>query len=310
MWSQTEDEHSLVEMGYSRGSSWQAPTQSDEEAKFSPQVRIWPWFVSMLEKMFIPVVEYFPIRLHMGGDDQMCASPNERTMYLYSPHGVYAIGLGVFVFREASGLNKLLPNSRPVAVGAASAILSVPGFGILSRWAGFIPASRNCIEGFFACKEPFDLVLAPGGIAEAMEFDERNKHGSDVVTERVVLRSRKGFIRVALKYGVNVRPVFCFGESQNFIRYSIAGRIRRIVSRTLRIIVQPFRGRWFTLIPFNVPMDIVIGPPIKFDTTKEEEPSQEEINHAHAIYCQALESLFNDHKKRFRHYENAKLVFV
>ena len=50
-------------------------------------------------------------------------------------------------------------------------------------------------------------VLVPGGALEALNSDE------DKI--RLVLNRRKGFIKLALRFGVNLVPTFSFGE--NFI---------------------------------------------------------------------------------------------
>ena len=50
-------------------------------------------------------------------------------------------------------------------------------------------------------------ILVPGGALEALNSDE------DKI--RLVLNRRKGFIKLALRFGVNLVPTFSFGE--NFI---------------------------------------------------------------------------------------------
>lgn len=48
-------------------------------------------------------------------------------------------------------------------------------------------------------------VLVPGGALEALNSDES--------MIRLVLNRRKGFIKLALRYGVDLVPTFSFGEA-------------------------------------------------------------------------------------------------
>lgn len=48
-------------------------------------------------------------------------------------------------------------------------------------------------------------VLVPGGALEALNSDEK--------LIRLVLHRRKGFIKLALKHGVDLVPTFSFGEA-------------------------------------------------------------------------------------------------
>ena len=60
---------------------------------------------------------------------------------------------------------------------------------------------------FFRQEKGLAAVLVPGGALEALNSDE------DKI--RLVLNRRKGFIKLALRFGVNLVPTFSFGE--NFI---------------------------------------------------------------------------------------------
>ena len=65
----------------------------------------------------------------------------------------------------------------------------------------------NFITTFLREEKGTAAVLIPGGALEALNSDEN--------TIRLVLNRRKGFIKLALRFGVDLVPTFSFGE--NFI---------------------------------------------------------------------------------------------
>ena len=62
---------------------------------------------------------------------------------------------------------------------------------------------------FFSRKKATASVLVPGGALEALNLN------TDETQIRLILNRRKGFIKLALKHGVDLVPTFSFGE--NFI---------------------------------------------------------------------------------------------
>ena len=62
-----------------------------------------------------------------------------------------------------------------------------------------------------ALKKNWSLGIAPGGIAEM--FWGYPKPGCKPNEEYAFLKSRKGFLRMAMRQGTPVVPVYCFGNS-------------------------------------------------------------------------------------------------
>ena len=266
-------------------------------------------------KIFMPpIFSYFPVKVHAEKDATTMDDEQHRRprLYCYHPHGMYAFGLFTLLFPEQSGIEA----ARPILVGVASSLLSIPVFGQICAMFGFIPASRRFIERLLKKLQrekeeiDYDLALVPGGIAEMLEHSDGHEDCKDVV-ETVFLRTRKGFVRLALKYGFDLVPVYGFGENATFKRYSFARKFRETISRYCRVVLQPFRGRYFTLIPFNVPINVVIGSPIRLPPMiTSSQPLPEEIDAAHKRYMLELHRLFEKHKTRFPRYAKATLKFV
>ncbi len=150
-------------------------------------------------------------------------------------------------------------------------------------------------------------VLVVGGASEALNYD------ADEI--RLVLNKRKGFIKLALRFGRDLVPIFSFGE--NFV-YGQApnpegSRLRRFQTwfeRNLSFSPPIFYGRGifqysFGLLPYRKPITVVIGEPIP--VPKVEFPTSEQILELHAKYISALIDLYNKHNPKYGN-ERVKLV--
>ena len=304
----------------------------------------WDACVQLLERWSWPVFQYFPIKVHLdnakepdliAGVDHNAAyacnikhtsnrknkSANMKNsvqqkqeasaqlldatnpqIFCYHPHGIYAIGLFSLVFGKASGFAKLfrgeqqiLPSSR-MLVGVASALLYVPLLGKLCSWFGFVPASRDSLDA--ACCTPSSLALVPGGIAEMVLPQTPG-------VERLYLRRRRGFVRLALAHGRPLVPVYCFGETRVFRQYNCFQRTRQWLSRAFRVSVVFFRGRNCTLVPQQVPLHVVVGKPLRVPHV--EDPAPELVERIHQEYVNRLQSLFDRYKGLHPEYRDSVL---
>lgn len=72
-----------------------------------------------------------------------------------------------------------------------------------------------------------------------------------------------------------------------------------------------FHGRGFFqltfgYLPFRKPIDTVVGAPIPVE--KVENPTKEQIDELHTIYCQKLTELFDEHKEKYGVEKDVPLV--
>lgn len=224
-------------------------------------IRYWADFVEFIGKIVTPVFSYFPITCHDGGSYlHSVTSDDSPLLYCYHPHGIYAFGLFSIIYPKISGFqNKIIPPSRRILVGVASSVLHLPLVGSIFAWLGFIPASWNSLRS--ACETNYDVAIIPGGIAEMVAGGQIEVNTGEWV-EKCFLNQRRGFIRLALRTGRSLVPVYAFGETKTFVQYRFWQRAREVLSRRFRVVVQLFRGRYFTLVPFRTPIKVVYGNPI------------------------------------------------
>ena len=126
----------------------------------------------------------------------------------------------------------------------------------------------------------------------------RSCPGKDIV----VLNDRKGFIRLALSYGCTIVPVFGLQLNDLYQTYDFGTfTMRTWLQKSFGIALPIFHGAYGTPLPYQVPMNVVVGEGIdtpKVDADKLGQRVDEElVDKYHEIYIQALKKLYNEHNK-------------
>eukprot|EP00904_Undaria_pinnatifida_P013564 jgi/Undpi1/9338/HiC_scaffold_26.g11796.m1 len=211
------------------------------------------------------------------------------TVFCYHPHGVFSQG---FV------LNGSMNRELPTIVGLlAGALYHAPVFRLVfGRWAGpCAPASKEVFIDQMKKGNSFGII--PGGFQEAA----LTKLGTD----RVWIKSRKGFVKYALRYGYRLRPIFTFGECDTF--WNTQGLLKLRLWMTAKNIpgVFPWGVWWCPLLPRRAHLMSVFGEPITLP--KLETPSNEDVDKWHAVYLEALKTLHSRYKDKYASNPQAEL---
>lgn len=219
-------------------------------------------------------------------DDEAALKAVGRVVFGAFPHGVLSLHHAQLCC-DAHGFTSSFPNlcmdRRRDLV--ASVTLRVPLYRDVLLAMGCVDASRHVAQAVLDSGR--SLYVLPGGEQEQL-LTSRGRH-------RVYVRKRKGFVRLAVKNGVPLVPVYCFGETSLFYTSDFARGLRRWLSSTLQIAVPLACGRWGTPVPLPVPLHTVVGAPM--EVQHEDPPAPATVDRVHAEFVSRLEALFDAHKE-------------
>ncbi|XP_068780113.1 2-acylglycerol O-acyltransferase 3-like [Struthio camelus] len=262
---------------------WHGPERGPRHCEWVRNWKIWEHFC-----------DYFPITVL-----RTAPLPAGRSYVLAAhPHGVACAGVfGAFATggRGARGTPGApggpCPGLRP-SLAALAGLFRLPLYREYALAAGLCPVSRACLDRVLTQPDQA-LVIMVGGAAEALEGTP-GRH-------RVTLRQRRGFVRLALRHGAPLVPVYVFGEQETFWQPAPGegSRLRRLQRRLKALLgFAPcvFAGRGgLPVLPFAVPLTVVVGAPIP--VPRRPQPSEQDVAHYHGLYVQQLQQLFERHKE-------------
>ncbi|SCU95508.1 LAME_0F12420g1_1 [Lachancea meyersii CBS 8951] len=267
--------------------------------RISFKVRIWPFKYSLKFNILK--------RTNTSPELEMEAT-GPRYIFGYHPHGVGALGaFGAFA-TEGANFSQMYPGIRMCLMTLINQF-QIPFYRDYLLALGITAVSKKNALRVLQCDHSICIVV--GGAQEALM--------SKIGSADLVLKKRKGFIKLALETGnVSLVPCFAFGETDcyNILQTDEKSYLRRLqlwVKRSYGFTIPFFFARGlfnydFGLIPFRRPINVVTGAPIHVKE-KHENPTVEEIDHYHKLYIEELERIFFSNRKKFG-YENQELKYV
>ncbi|XP_040513139.1 diacylglycerol O-acyltransferase 2-like isoform X1 [Gallus gallus] len=244
-------------------------------------------------KMWEHFCDYFPITVVRTAP----LPPHRSYLLAAHPHGIACIGIfGAFVsggrgaWGGRGGSGGPCPGLKPT-LAVLGGLFRLPLYREYAMAAGLCPVSRPCLQRVLS--QPGQaLLIVVGGAAEALD-------PGDPECPRVTLKGRFGFVRMALRYGTPLVPVFVFGELQALphISFPEGSRLRRL-QRALKALLGfapcVWRGRGgLPLLPHAVPLTVVVGAPLEVPRLPRPPPSA--VRRLHGRYVRELRRLVRRH---------------
>lgn len=164
----------------------------------SEWVRNWIWW-----KYFS---DYFPAKLEKVPDAEL--SKDKNYLFCSFPHGIIPAGPFCAFVSNRSAFDKFFPNHMPFPL-TLTLNFYIPFFREFCLSLGACSASAESIRHILSRPGGGNVaVLSVGGAAEAYYC----KPGE----YKLVLKKRKGFVKIALQTGSPLVPVISFGETDIF----------------------------------------------------------------------------------------------
>lgn len=245
---------------------------------------------------------YFPMKLHKTHN----LSPCRRYIIGYHPHGIISHGAWSAFATNSLGFSEKFP-------GITNSLLTLDSNFRLPFYRDWILAmgirsvSKESIRNILSKGGPYNdgrgraVTIVIGGARESLEAEPG--------TLRLILKSRKGFVKMALRTGADLVPAIGFGENDLYDQLSprshpMVHKFQMIVLRLFKFTIPAVYGRGLLnydvgLLPYRRPVNIVMGKPIKIQQPHGTQPSQEDIDRYHDLYINEVERLFETYKNQF-----------
>ena len=165
----------------------------------------------------------------------------------------------------------------------------VPGAREICLWMGAVDASRKSAD--YVLQQGLSVIVYPGGSKELFNTDPTSKKN------KLVLKERKGFIKLAIRHGADLVPTFVFGEKSMYSMWRPPRRLWKWLLKVLRIPLIVFWGRFGTWMPYRKPLAIVYGKPL--EVQQEGNPSDEQVERLHQAFMESINTLFHEYRDRF-----------
>lgn len=275
------------------------PSLSDTKAPQSG-VRFLPWTRRL--PFWNTLADYFPVRLHKSCD----LDPEGNYLFGYHPHGIIGVGALITFATNATGFERAFPG-LDLRLLTLAINFYFPFTREVLMALGVNSVTKQSVERNLTRKPGASVAIVVGGAAEALDA----RPGWAVLT----LARRKGFVKMALKTGASLVPVFAFGENDIFDQVdnpdgSPLRKFQLWMKQLIGVTPPAFYGRSLSrgvlrrmfqsnagVMPKRESIEVVVGHPISCPKTPS--PTQAQIDEYHARYVTALKDLYDTHRRLF-----------
>jgi len=154
------------------------------------------------------------------------------------------------------------------------------------------------------------ITIVVGGARESLD--------AHPYSLRLVLKCRKGFVKMAIRTGADLVPVLAFGENDIYDQFRAEShpkihKFQLMVKKLLGFTIPLFHARGVFnydvgLMPYRRPLNIVVGPPVM--VVQKAKPEQEDIDRVHGEYVRELERLWDLWKDEFAPHRKEELQII
>lgn len=258
-------------------------------SNFLRRLSIWSLFAS-----------YFPARLHRSAP----LLPTRKYIFGYHPHGIISHGAFAAFATEALGFAQLFPGITNTLLTLDSNF-RIPFHRDYALLLGLASVSRESCENLLsrggANGEGMGraITIVVGGARESLDAQPG--------TLRLVLKQRKGFVKLAVRTGADLVPVLAFGENELYEQVQPEThpgiyKVQMAMKKALGFTIPLFHARGVFnydvgMMPYRRPLNVVVGRPVK--VVQQVVPDEGYVDWLHGEYVRELERVWEGWKDVF-----------
>ncbi|MCJ1253099.1 diacylglycerol O-acyltransferase 1 [Lignoscripta atroalba] len=269
-------------------------------SKFLRSMKLWSLFAS-----------YFPARLHRS----QVLPPTRKYIFGYHPHGIISHGAFAAFATEALGFSQLFPGITNTLL-TLDTNFRIPLYRDYALAMGLASVSRESCENILSKGGPNGegmgraITIVVGGAAESLD--------AQPYSLRLVLKKRKGFIKLAIRTGADLVPVLSFGENELYDQvrsdsHPLIHKAQIVLKKALGFTIPLFHARGvfnydIGMMPYRRPLNVVVGRPIK--VAQHAQPHEAYVDEIHGLYVRELERIWGEWKDVFASERTGELEIV
>ena len=224
--------------------------------------------------------------------------PQKQYIFCAFPHGCCTVNHGLTMTDACGMLSQVYPGNRRDL--AASVLFFIPVIReILLLWGN---VDAGGATAHYNLKKSRSLMIFVGGEKEQL-LTQPHHH-------QIVVRERKGFIKLSLQYGCPLVPMYCFGENELYFVSDFLLDFRKYLQHNFQIGIPICFGVFGTLIPYKVALNVEIGRPIPVEKIAKDKITQQNIDDLHQLFMLEMERLFERTKSKYGVPEDVKLTII
>lgn len=245
---------------------------------------------------------YFPAVLHKTTD----LPATRKYIFGYHPHGIISHGAFAAFGTDALGFSEKF-------AGITNSLLTLDSNFRMPIYRDYILAmglrsvSKESIGNILTRGGPNNegmgraVTIVVGGARESLEATPG--------AMRLILKERKGFIKLAVRTGADLVPVLAFGENDLYDQMNPRSHpwlhtIQMFVLRVWKFTLPFLHGRGIFnydvgLMPYRRPLHIVVGAPIHVAQATGGVVDPAEVDRLHGLYVEELQNIWDRYKDVF-----------
>ncbi|KAF0358388.1 diacylglycerol acyltransferase [Gigaspora margarita] len=271
-----------------------APENGGRRYSFARYATFWKWYA-----------DYYPIKLIKEVD----LDPSKNYIFGYHPHGVISVGAWTNFATEANDFSKKFPGITCRLLTLASNF-NIPFYREFLMAQGVASVSRQSCDNILRKGPGHSIIIVIGGAGESLNA----RPG----VYNLVLKRRLGFIKLAIRHGACLCPVFSFGENDIWEQAdnpegSKVWKFQKTLQKLSGWTMPLFHGRGVFnydvgLLPHRRPITTVVGRPI--EVKKIENPTEQDLLEVQKKYIDELFNIWNTYKDEYAKNRVSELTLI